>query len=235
MTSEAQSAVALRCLIRASVGSPGNAEDIANLNTANLPDGAQCFVTENRVLYRFRKFSTLAASGTVVIAPIAGGGRWVQEGAPSGAVMAFVAGTNTNTTNSSESSDWLPLNSIETALQAGAAGWNFNPGSAILTLTGPGGRYLCTLSATVSPTEGNTVNGIVSLNDDFIAAEAGFEEGEEFMAIGANFDAGQQSVIISAQRLVTLVTGDNLRPKFRYSVAADLDIERLTLSVIPVT
>jgi hypothetical protein len=231
-----ESSTALRILIRGTAGTPGSGDDIANIVTNELPDGAQCFVTGNRTLYRFRKFSSVAVSGEVIIAPIAGGGRWVQEGLPSGAVAAFVTATTTlNTTDASASSDWLPIATLDFALQSGAApSWDLNSVGAILTLRRPAGRYLCDLRATVEPAEGSRVDAVVSLNNDVVGTATALTEGQEFVGLGANFDAGQQAVILSAQRLVTLVTGDTLQPKFRYSAGADLAILLLTLSVIPV-
>jgi len=229
-----ESAIDLRILIRGTVTAPASGDDLGNIVTSELPDGAQCFVIENRTLYRFRKFSSLAASGTSVIAPNAGGGRWVKEGSVAGALAAFAAATDTNTTNASESGDWLAPQTGNFALQAGAGAWTFNPASCILTHTGPGGNYLCDVRASVLPAEGEAVQVVVSLNDDVSGGAFGFAEGAERSEIGANFDGGQQSVIVSAERFVTLATGDNLRPKFTYSDGSDLDIDKLTLSAIPV-
>ena len=234
MTQGLQSAVAYRSLVCATVGTPGSGEDLANINTAPLPDGSSCFVTGTRQFFRLRKYATIAAVAGAVIVPNAGGGRWVLEGVAAGALAALVAGTSTNTTDASTTGNWLGVNSINFALQAGTGAWSFNPGSCILTLTGPGGRYLCDIRASVSPVEGNGVNVVASLNDDITGTTAAFTEGEQFANVGANFEGGQQTIVLAAARVVTLVVGDNIRPKFRYSGGADLDIDRFTLSVTPI-
>jgi len=226
-----ESSPALRLLIRGSVGTPGSGDDIANIVSSELPDGAQCFVISNRTLYRFRKFSTIAASGTVVIAPNAGGGRWVQEGPPAGALGLFVAATADNTIDSSGGSgEWLPSNSVNYAMQVGAGAWTFNPGSCIATYNGPAARYLCDLQVTITLQEAEAVNLAVALNDDLTGSEAGFAEGEQFEDFTPT---GAKTLIISAQRQVLLAPGDNIRPKFRIgNTEADAAIERLTLSAV---
>lgn len=223
-----ESSADLRTLIRGTAGTPGSGDDIANIVSSELPDGAQCFVISNRTNYRFRKHSTLAASGTAVIAPIAGGGRWVQEGAPAGAIGLFVAATGENNIDSSASSDWLPAITAEFALQAGTGLWAFNPASCIATYNGPAARYLCEVIATLALGAGESANIVIALNDDITGTEAAFAEGEQFLDFATD---AEKTVVMQAQRFVTLAPGDNIRPKFRVGNAeTDTPIERLTLS-----
>src|SRR5262245_18986984 len=100
MADEARSAVAYRTLIRPTAStSPGSALDMQNINTAPLPDGAACYVTSTRQLWRFRKNSTFAAVPNQILVPSAGGGRWVREVSTAGALPLFVTATSDHTTD----------------------------------------------------------------------------------------------------------------------------------------
>ena len=55
----------------------GDSDALQNVNTFELPDGAECFVIENRTLYRLNKALTVTPFGG--IQPIAGPGRWVPD------------------------------------------------------------------------------------------------------------------------------------------------------------
>src|SRR5262245_7185138 len=63
-----QSGIYFRTLIRSTVGDPGSGEDIANINTALLNDGDECYVTGTKSAYRLSKGSTLTPSSPTVIA-----------------------------------------------------------------------------------------------------------------------------------------------------------------------
>lgn len=232
MAGEAQSAVALRCLIRETASSsPGTGEDMQNINTRNLPDGAQCFVTSTRRLYRFRKFATIAAVENVVIVPSSGGGRWVLEGPTAGAAPLFIAATDENGTDASASANWLAPNTSAFAQQAGAGLWTLTPLGCLLTYHGPEASYFVRLFATVTFPSPNTVNCVVDHNGDITGADAGFAEGEEFLE--SELADSTQSYIVSSERLVTIAPGETMQPKFRFSGGSDLIIERLTLAANP--
>jgi hypothetical protein len=225
-----ESAVALRILIRATADTPASGDDLANIITNELPDGAECYVLAARVVFRYRKHSALAAVSGMVIAPNAGGGRWVREGTSAGALAAFAASTNLNTAPGNVSSDWVASTTSNYSLQAGLGAFTFAAGGCILTHTGPGGRYLVHVSATLTIADASSAQLGVSFDDDLTGTAAGFAEGINFVELTTG---GSATVPISAQRLVTLAPGSTLRPKFRYSAGAALDIERLTLSAIP--
>lgn len=227
-----ESSVDLRILICATADAPASGADLGNIITNELPDGAECFVLALRAVFRFRKYSSLAAVANAVIAPNGGGGRWVREGTVAGALGAFAASTNLNTVPSDLSANWLASTTANYGLQAGLGAFTFNASGCILTHTGPGGRYLCQVSASITIAQAQTVQLGVSLDDDLTGTAAGFAEGINFHETQAA--AGGSTVAISAQRLVTLAPGSTLRPKYRYSGSAVLDLERVTLSAIPI-
>jgi hypothetical protein len=221
-------------MIRDSVDSSGVAsgESLTNINTGPIPDGAQCFVIENRRLYRFRK-SSVAVADTIVV-PIAGGGRWVLESAaPAGALALFAAATGSNEAPTAENDDWVPITTLAFALQGGAGCWTFAAGGCIATYNGPAGaRYLVDLRTTVSLEDDATCNLVISLNDDMVLEAAGYAEGEQF----TEFTVGtRKDLVLSCQRFVTLSPGDNIRPKFRSGATAEnTTLDRLTFAAWPI-
>lgn len=220
-------------MIRRTTGSPGSGFDLANIDTAPLPNGAQCFVTSTRKLYRFMKRSTAAAVAGVVIVPIAGGGRWLLEsGAASGAFPLFAAATSSNTTNSSEDSEWLAPNTNEFAMQLGSGAWTFTALACVATYSGPPATYLARAVATVTFPSPDTVYLGVDHDVDLAGTAPGFAEGAEF--IDSVISEGNVTVNISSERIVTVVSGDQIGPRFRLGGGVDLEIERLTLSAVPI-
>lgn len=232
MANEAQSAVALRTLIRTfPSSSPGVADDMQNMNTSELPDGAQCYCTGTRQLFRFRKFSTAAAVANIVIVPSSGGGRWVLESfAPTGALPVFLAASAANTADTDGTVNWTASQTSNYALQGGLAAWTLTAG-CVLHYIGPAATMLVTLTATVTIGAGSRVDIGVSHNDDLVLAVDGFAEGTQFHAGAAVEDT--ESVVLSTQRRVVISPLETLRPKFRFDGGADLDILRLTMSAVP--
>jgi len=227
-----ESSVALRILIRATADDPGSGDDLANLVTNELPDGAECFVIAERSVFRYRRYSSIAAVAGAVIAPNGGGGRWVREGTAAGALGAFAASTNLNTAPGNLSSDWQPSLTDSYALQAGLGAFTFTAAGCVLQHTSPGGRYLCTVIATVTLAVGETAQIGISHNNDLVGTAAGFAEGINFTETVEG--TGSQTLIMSSQRLITLSPSDTIRPKYRYSGGAELNLERVTLSVSPI-
>lgn len=231
MSGEAQSAVALRTLIRTfPSSSPGSGEDMQNMNTSELPDGATCFCTATRQLFRFRKKSTAAAVANIVIVPSAGGGRWILESlAPTGALPVFLAATDLNTADTSGTTNWTASQTSLYALQGGSAAWTLTAG-CVLHYIGPATPMLVTLTVTLSFDATARVDIGISHNDDLVAAADGFAEGIQFYGVGVETTG---VVVLSTQRRVDISPLETIRPKFRYSGGADLDIFRLTMSAIP--
>jgi hypothetical protein len=151
----AQSSPDLRFLIRdfADVSDPGNPLDIQNVNTAPLPNGSACYVNSKRALYVLDKYSDADADGSVIYAPIAGGGRWVLFGAGVGgapAVMAYNTEGNTNTFV--PDGTWVQPNSAAFAATElnELARWSFTAAGCILTWNGPTLPALAVLTVSLS-------------------------------------------------------------------------------------
>jgi hypothetical protein len=213
----AQSAVSYRFMIRESVGSPGQSNDLANIVTNPLPDGAHCFVTENRSLYVFAKFSDVAPFANVVVAPNAGGGRWFLVNTTSAGVAAFAFSTQ-GVSNSFPASG-LMAQSTTADFAASITGlWTFTASGCVLTYQGPTVRATARLVAGFTP-NADPVSAYlgISHNDDLTGdAVAGVQGGAQ----GVNFftqstgEAGDFQ-IGSSQRLIdTLAAGDTVKPVF---------------------
>jgi len=211
--SGARSSIYYRPLIRDSVGDPGNGEDIANINTAPLPDGCECYVTENRSTYRLAKFSTRTPSGATVIAPIAGGGRWFLVSSPSSEVQAFLYSTLGMQNTFAQSGDWVQATTAEFAATVGAA-WTFGASGALLTYNGPAVRALATLTAVLSRSSSPaSIYMGISVNLDLAGALAGTQGGPTG-AIFVQEPVGDVAIQAASQRLIDLAPGDVIQPRF---------------------
>lgn len=109
-------------------------EALDNVNTTQLPNGAKCFVIENRADYTLDKTSTAPPDGDEIIAPAAGGpGRWIKESSGGGGLLLQAC-----TTSMTENQD---LNSGQfIAIEAAS-------------VSSPGVRMQCELPS-VQPTSG---------------------------------------------------------------------------------
>lgn len=74
-------AVGLRVLApRATLLGAGNEDALQNVNTTELPDGSLCWAEDQVAFYVLHKSSAASPSGTVVVAPGSGPGRWIILG-----------------------------------------------------------------------------------------------------------------------------------------------------------
>ncbi len=99
MTAEDKAAVALRLSIRSVIGAtPGDGASLRNIITNIYPDGALCFVLENRAIYELDKGSTATPDNLTVVLPIAGPGRWLlfANGAAASSLMEIVGTAENN-------------------------------------------------------------------------------------------------------------------------------------------
>jgi hypothetical protein len=64
---------------RQSVLPNGGGDALSNAIVAKLPDGACCYVTAAKALYRLDKSSAATADGVNILAPSSGVGRWFRE------------------------------------------------------------------------------------------------------------------------------------------------------------
>ena len=110
----------------------------------------------------------------------------------------------------------------------------FRQDDGALSLAEEGGLYVGSdVRATLTVQSAESAQIGVALNDDLTGSEAGFAEGIQFIDFEST---GEKSIIVTAQRFVTLAPGDNIRPKFRIgNTEADTPIERLTLAAWPIS
>lgn len=218
MTGAAQSAVAYRPLIRATVGDPGSGDDIANMNTAPLTNGAECYVTQNRSVYRLAKFSTIAANGTTVILPIAGGGRWLLVGSAGAALAASVYSTLGLNNSFNLTAAWsAPTTAnFEAALTAGL--WTLSPSTCLLTYLGPTTPALVRLTAAMSAPGGEgavSVYAGVAYEDDLTGTLAGSNGGARGGTFYTQRASSEDVVVVATQRrIAALAAGEIIQPKF---------------------
>ena len=213
----AQSASDYRFMIRESVGSPGQGDDLANIVTDPIPNGAYCSITENRSLYLFAKFSTIAPFANVVIAPNAGGGRWFLVTTIAAGVAAYAFSTQ-GMANTFPASG-LMAESTTAEFAASVTGlWTFAASGCVLTYQGPTVRAIARLVAGFTPNADpvSAYLGIAHNNDLTGDAVAGVQGGSQ----GANFftqstgEAGDFQIGTSQRLIDTLAAGDTVRPVF---------------------
>lgn len=220
MSGEAQAPPDYRYMIRAfaDVLDPGNADDLQNINTSPLPNGALCYVISKRAAYVLDKFSDASADGAMVYAPSAGPGRWTLFSAAAGAAPPAMAYSTAGQNNTFVLDDaYNQPNTANFLLNEGneLARWDFTASGCILTWQGPTLPMLITLTAAVSVADGTpaqTVRGFVSLNNESPGAGQGGPEGIQLVVIQGD---GTNWSILASQRFITAVSnGSTLRPKF---------------------
>lgn len=137
---EDKAAVALRLSIRATIGAtPGEDDSLRNIITDIFPDGALCFVNENRALYELQKASVATPDNLTIVAPIAGPGRWVifEQGPGVGSLVEIV-GTVDNHVPTALTANFAAIDSAFFAFQPPAtpAGYSLTALGGVLTYNG---------------------------------------------------------------------------------------------------
>ena len=225
MTGEAQSPPEYRYMIRAfaDILDPGNAEDIQNINTAPLPNGAHCYVISRRAVFVLNKFSTTSANGVEVLAPIAGGGRWLLESvAIAGAPTAEIYTTTDGNTFVADGTMNQP-DTANFALQEGQNTniWALTALGGILTYNGPDTPAIATLTAAVSVDNTDAqrvIMGFASHNDD----DPGFAAGTTIAGVQevVQGTVGLIQMLVAQRYIPALQAGNTIRPKFAAQAAA---------------
>jgi len=234
---EDKASVALRLSIRALIGPPGDGASLRNIITNIYPDGALCFVLENRGLYNLEKESTATPDNVTIVAPLAGPGRWVllDEG-PGAAAFVEIVGTATNAIASSDvptfkavsgsAFDWMPTGA--------PAGWALSEPGGLITYNGAEAvRARVTLTASVLINDAEASGEIwaaVAHNGDLIGTNAttSFLPGTEVTEAGGT----NLPQVVSSERTLALAPGDTLQMVFTSGVALPLVLSRGTLSVL---
>lgn len=230
---EAQAAVAYRIMIRATLGlaNPGDAESIKNVNTSVLPNGAMCFVIENRSVYRLNKASTAAQFGSSIIEPLSGTGRWLlvedEDLQIVDPLLVFAAAPNVFP---AADTNWTAPNTSNWTNQAaqGFSSWT-SGANGIWTYTGPTLLWRLQWDATFIAGGAGDITAGISRNADLAAAATGEQEGVGVVSRTAAI-VGR----ITVSRFVALNTGDVIQPRIRNSAAASVTASLSTLSAVPV-
>ena len=232
---EDKASTSLRLSIRATIGGPGDGGSLRNIITDKFPDGALCFVNENRALYQLDKGSTAVADNLTIVQPIGGPGRWNILGQSSGAApLVAIVGTTENNAPTSGTADFVALDSSSFAFQpAGTpAGFALTALGGVLTYSGAIAVLALvtfTGSVYVAGESGGTVWGVVDQNGDALGTDptTSFDLGTQTTEVGA--DSLPQ--VIVAQRTLLLTPGDTLQIALATDVGDPLILARATLSV----
>jgi hypothetical protein len=232
---EDKASAPLRLSIRAIIGAPGDGSSLRNIITDKYPDGALCFVLENRALYQLDKSSTDSADNVTIVQPIGGPGRWLMLSQSSGTVsLAAIVGTGQNNFPTSGDSNFVASNGSSFDFQpAGApAGFALTPLAGVLvydSLVSVRARVTFTGSVSAQAEEGGTVWGAIDLDGDTIGTDptTSFDVGTQTTEVGAD---GLPQVIAS-QRTLLLTPGARLTIALATDTGADLTLHRGTLSV----
>lgn len=246
MGNEAQAAVGYRVQIRATVGTPSSGGDIANVNTAVLPNGALCFVLSNRGLYEFDRFSSAAASGFEIVVPTAGGGRWLLRGAgASSVIQAALYSTQALNNAFVVDGNWQPSTGANFFAPNIGSYWTLTAAGGILTYSGPRSPVRLQLMASIGVDGGTppyTVYAGISVkapaapNPNLNGALAGTNGGIRGVNIYTP-SADGLIVNVSSQRVLgEIFPGDVIQPRFGSTAVGEVagTIYSLQLVVEPV-
>jgi hypothetical protein len=198
-------------MIRDVSSGTGVASSLANINTTELPNGAACYVNEDAAWWVLVKGSTAAAVAGLVLVPGSGPGRWfLQAGSSAQAPDVQVLGEQ-NTWG--ENNEWSIATSLFFSIATPApAGWALTELGSILTYTGAPRRFFAQFSASFESPQAASdaikqAFAVISLNDDMTgAAEVGLGQMIELSVANVSSQ-------LTVNRLLSLVSGDTVRPK----------------------
>lgn len=209
---------ALRYMIREVSAGTGAMNSLANINTTDLPNGAACYVIADAAWWVLVKTSTQAAVTGLVLVPGSGPGRWFLQAAGIGQSPAVqVAGIGGGNAWAADA-NWGQSTGANFGVSAPAPPfWALTALGCILTYTGAPRTFLASFSASFEVGNADALRTVfagVSLNNDLSGAGAA--------GIPQAIDCGvvAQALNVTANRLVSLVTGDTIRPKAAVAAAA---------------
>ncbi len=237
MSAEDKAAVALRLSIRAVIGAtPGDPASLRNIIVDKFPDGALCFVLENRALYELNKLSSASPDNLTVVQPLGGPGRWLLlAGGSASSSFASIVGTDTNSVTSAPTANFVVVegNSFDWQPTGAPLGFALTAQGGVITYNGAAtvrARVTFTGSVEVDGESGGTVWGVIDQNGDAVGTDptTSFIPGTQTTEAGA---AGLPQVI-SSQRTLLLAPGDTVRVALATDTGSDLILDRVTLSVL---
>lgn len=227
MDNVAQAAVAYRFQLRNSI------DELKQLSTGLLSNGALCFVNDNGALYQYAKYSSLAADDNVVLAPADGAGRWLLFTVANALSLPAFVQSVAGTTFVTHDGTWQPVvgTGALTLILAPdpAPSWTFAAAGCVLTYAGEPATYIAELVATLAQVGGAAGNclGAIAKNSDTVGAATLVGSGAQAQALAAT-DTGQ---VIKCIRQIELVPGDTVAPRFAAAVGVLATISALNFSV----
>lgn len=241
--SDRLAAVALRLLAPRTTGGVDTADgdDLANLDTTNLPDHSLCWAADT--LFELDRSSAAAASNytdgqALVVVPNSGPGAWLAKFGEGLERLSF----NFDATQfngiilSTGADEWTAYPSISVDLTGSptiADVWTFTtPSSAILTYNGPTKKfsfrhYICTDNDTGANADGIELG--LSVNGANIGTTT------TLTSVGSiSNGADQLTRQINHEAIFALGSGATVQPMFRSVNGDDYVIRRWHMSVQPV-
>lgn len=224
-----RSSVALRSIIVAAVtGVPGDSLD--EINSAQLPDGAEVFVVSQGSVFRLDKTSTVTPNAAV-IEPAGGPGRFIyQSGTSGGDSFQFTGTANLTGTSAATDDTWLALPSGANfyAQLAQSGFWTVSTTTGIATYAGPTARVKVTGVLTISSAvAAQAVEAAITVNQTLVGTTTA-----DYVAASANVPPTTPGLAVQlmAQRFYSLSEGDTVSLAFRTTSGSNnLTVSRVSL------
>ncbi len=229
-----RSSAALRLLIVAAV-SGVEGDSLNQLNSSELPDGAEVFVISTRSVYRLNKTSTVVANATTVIAPNGGPGRFVYESGAGGSNAFLVNGTASLTGATAVTDDiWVnPPSGTNFYAQGSVSGfWSVSTTTGLCTYTGPNQVVKATAIITVaSAVAAQALELAVTADQALVGTSTA-----DYSAAVANVHPTTAGLAIQlvTQKFVTMIDAGTLGIAIRDTSASNnITVSRVSLLIEP--
>jgi len=219
---------------------PGEA--LEGINTTNMPNGALCYCVDNRALYILDKSSTEAAVLDVVVAPIAGPGRWFMSLInPSGSVSPFSASVYLDNPPATidvtdNTGKWMALPSAQYIREGSFFSDIFvlDLATGVITYNGPDQTYLAVVTVSIGAADDAIIDAAVDAAGTSQTTLIGTTSTPNFSQ-NSNYTAATLSrLVISAPRMLTLQAGNTIQGTFRnVTEADDLTVYKYSLNITP--
>jgi hypothetical protein len=213
---------------RARVLGFSDSDALQNIITTELPNGSLCYVIENQSLYVLHKDSTDTPSGTKVVQPLAGPGRWVLLVSP---VDPNLAWQSEVVTGGPPTVSFVDGSTFWAAQPGQFVFWNpFNPTSPFLiefktgVMTYVGAEptnIVVRAQASIRPPESDPVQLLIQLaidiDGDLIGTDTTTAEAQETTTLADD----TLSVMYSVERWVKIEPNQTITGAFRNMTNAD--------------
>jgi len=211
----------------------GDGDSLQNINTNKLNDGAICYVVELAAYYQLDKASTSTPVGNVIVAPVAGPGRWFYFGSNADSELFAVVRLTTPVTSANLTQNtWVntPAGAGGTyLLETPDAGlWTLDTATGLLTYNGRTGSWWeAQVSASIS-TQNAAINDFEMVPDT--GPLVGLTTDDFHSQIDSSSAVVDDPHSMTASRPFQLTNAQAVRPIFRNVTGTDnFRVHRLTM------